>query len=188
MKQYNLFLYLAIALGRLAGAAPTADLQDAQSTSDLSLTADHALLEARQVRTADCRPRLSCSYDQIEAQPMDWRLGYLRTIQSSYLSTYNSGTQCKAIEGNIVFMLEVQLGNPKTWISCVNAGLIEAIQNAAANIVGLHSRDGGNPGVKYWAAFFRKQRAGGYNSDRNVSSLHKSYEQCMWAVVVLTGC
>lgn len=80
MKQYNLFLYLAIAVGRLAGAAPTVDLQDAQSTSDLFITADHALLEARQVRTADCRPRLSCSYEQIEAQPMDWRLDLFEQV------------------------------------------------------------------------------------------------------------
>ncbi|KAH7085045.1 hypothetical protein BKA63DRAFT_8750 [Paraphoma chrysanthemicola] len=98
---------------------------------------------------------------------MEWRLGYLRGIQSGYLANYNSGTQCKSVEGNIAFMIEIQLGSPKTWISGVNAGLIEAIQNGVAILIGLRVTDGGNPGAKYWASFFKKQRTGGYASDRN---------------------
>ncbi|KAF2035408.1 hypothetical protein EK21DRAFT_84479 [Setomelanomma holmii] len=160
MKQYNLFLFLSIALSWVAGAVPTAELLGAEAF-------EHAALDARQVSTTDCRRGLSCSYDYIEMQPMDWRLGYLKTIQSGYLPTYNSGTQCKAVEGQITFNQEAQLGSPKTWKSCVNAGLIEAIQLAVGNLVGLYSRDGGNPGVKYWLAFFRKQRAGWYTTDRN---------------------
>ncbi|KAH7094696.1 hypothetical protein FB567DRAFT_586048 [Paraphoma chrysanthemicola] len=167
MKHYNFFLFVALALSKLTGAAPTTDHHDTQGALLSSTIADHALLEARQISTQDCRRGLNCGYDYIESQPMEWRLGYLRGIQTGYLTNYNSGTQCKAVEGNIAFMLELQLGSPKTWISGVNAGLIEAIQNGVAILIGLRVTDGGNPGAKYWAAFFRKQRSGGYANDRN---------------------
>jgi hypothetical protein len=96
------------------------------------------------------------------------RLDYVKTMQSSFFGTLKATNQFRAIEGVITFFMSNGLGKPKSWISYVDAGIVEGIQNGGANVLGLHNKDGGNPGTAKWAEFFRTMKAGGYAS-RDVS-------------------
>ena len=98
---------------------------------------------------------------------MDARLAYVRTMESNFFGPLNAGNQFRAIEGVITFFSQNNLGRPNSWVSYVDSGIVEAIQNGGANVLGLHSKDGGNPGTKLWADFFRTMKAGGY-ADRDV--------------------
>ncbi|KAF2820280.1 hypothetical protein CC86DRAFT_387318 [Ophiobolus disseminans] len=110
----------------------------------------------------DCRKTLSCTFAQIEATSMDTRLAYMKAMQANFFGPLNAGNQFRAIEGVITFFSQNNLGAPNSWVSYVDAGIVEGIQNGGANVLGLHSKDGGNPGTALWADFFRKMKAGGY--------------------------
>jgi len=95
---------------------------------------------------------------------MQERLDYVRYMQTSFFGRLNAGNQFRAIEGVITFFVKNNLGRPGSWISYVDTGIIEAIQNGGAIVLGLGSRSTGNPGTEKWAAFFRQMKAGGYAS------------------------
>lgn len=102
---------------------------------------------------------------------MSDRLAYVRYMQSNFFVTLDAGDQFRAIEGVISFFIQETLGKPDSWISFVDTGIVQAIQNAGANALGIHSATGGNPGTTKWADFFRRMNAGGY-SERDVGHQH----------------
>lgn len=102
--------------------------------------------------------------------PMSTRLSYVKTMQSSFFGPLNATNQFAAIEGVIHFFINNNLGQPESWASYVDAGIVEGIQNGAANVVGLRQTDGKNPGTEPWARFFETMEGGGY-VDRDVSAL-----------------
>jgi hypothetical protein len=116
----------------------------------------------------DCRKDLSCSFAEIELMSMSTRLAYVRTMQSKFFGPLKASNQFRAIEGVIQFFISNNLGKSNTWISYVDAGIVEAIQNGGGNTLGLHSRVGGNPGTQPWEQFLLTMKNGGYPS-RGVS-------------------
>jgi hypothetical protein len=112
---------------------------------------------------------LSCTFAEIEAMSMTARLDYVKTMQSKFFGPLKAGNQFRAIEGVITFFIQNNLGKPNTWASYVDAGIVEGIQNGGANTLGLHKKDGGNPGTKLWADFFQTMKGGEYVS-RDVSA------------------
>jgi hypothetical protein len=128
-----------------------------------------ASIAAAIVPRADCRTNLSCSFTQLAAMPMSTRLSYVKTMQSSFFGPLNATNQFAAIEGVIHFFINNNLGQPESWASYVDAGIVEGIQNGAANVLGLRQTDGKNPGTEPWARFFETMEGGGY-VDRDVSA------------------
>ncbi|KAF1926896.1 uncharacterized protein M421DRAFT_422141 [Didymella exigua CBS 183.55] len=93
---------------------------------------------------------------------MPTRLDYVNSMQSSFFAPLNAGNQFAANEGVIQFFISNNLENPHSWVSAVDAGIVEGIQNGGAIALGLHSNTGSNPGTASWTAFFQTMKAGGY--------------------------
>ena len=127
---------------------------------------------------ADCRNDLSCTFTQLAAMPMSTRLAYVQTMQSSSFGALNATNQFAAIEGVIQFFINNDLGEPESWASYVDAGIVEGIQNGGANALGLRQSDGGNPGTKPWMQFFETMEGGGY-ADRDVRDCDYQHAQCI---------
>lgn len=112
----------------------------------------------------ECRKTLSCTFAQIEKTSMQERLDYVRYMQSDHFGPLKSGNQFRAIEGVIRFFMGKNLGAPGTWVSYVDAGIVEGIQRGGAVALGLSTEDGNNPGTRLWADFLRKMKAGSLNN------------------------
>jgi len=95
---------------------------------------------------------------------MQERLDYVQFMQSEFFGPLNANNQFRPIEGVITFFVNNDLGHPDSWISYVDTGIIEAIQNGGAIALGISTNTGGNPGSIKWAGFFETMQAGGYGS------------------------
>ena len=91
---------------------------------------------------------------------MQERLGYVRTMQSDFFQALDSSNQFRAIEGVILFFISKNLGEVGSWVSYVDAGIVEGIQRGGAIALGMGTETGGNPGSEKWADFFRRRKAG----------------------------
>ncbi|KAH8728337.1 hypothetical protein GQ44DRAFT_824170 [Phaeosphaeriaceae sp. PMI808] len=112
----------------------------------------------------DCQKTLSCSLAEIEALSTKTRLAYIKNMQADFFGPLNAGNQFRAIQGVVQFLSTDNLGNPNSWISYIDASILEGIQNGGANALGLHNNDGGNPGTKLWAEYLRTMKRGGYST------------------------
>ncbi|KAF2174681.1 hypothetical protein K469DRAFT_458874, partial [Zopfia rhizophila CBS 207.26] len=117
--------------------------------------------------TDDCKKTLSCTFTQIEVMSMQERLDYVRTMQSKFFGPLDSSNQFRAIEGVIMFFQRKNLGQMGSWVSYVDAGIVEGIQRGGAIALGMGTETGGNPGSEKWADFLRRKKAGELNN-RNV--------------------
>lgn len=115
-----------------------------------------------------CWKTLSCSFATIEKSSMASRLRYVRYMQAKKFGPLKAGNQFRAIEAVIDFFIKKKVGQPGTWISYVDAGIVEGIQRGAAISLGTSKATGGNPGSQLWADFFNRLKSGGLNN-RNVS-------------------
>lgn len=154
MKVHLLSLLFSLAL------CPSASVAAAIGSSVTDSVLDRAF--------SDCRNDLSCTFAEIEAMSMSTRLDYIRTMQSDFFRPLNAGNQFRAIEGVITFFIQNDLGKPNSWASYVDASIVEGIQNGGANALGLHTKEGDNPGTKPWTQFLQTMESGGY-ADRDVS-------------------
>lgn len=93
-------------------------------------------------------------------------------MQSNFFGPLNSGNQYRAIEGVIKFFLNNNLGTPKSWISYVDAGIIQGIQGGGALVLGLPSAKYaiGVTGASEWQTFLRAMQFGTL-ANRNVSHI-----------------
>lgn len=106
-----------------------------------------------------CWTKLSCSYHQIESMSMPTRLSYVRYLEDRFVPL-KSSTQFRAIEGVIQFFIDEGIGGPGTWVSYVDAGIVEAIQRGGAIALGIGKSEGGNPGSAKWAEFLTNMKNG----------------------------
>jgi hypothetical protein len=95
------------------------------------------------------------------------RLAYVRYMQSDFFGPLKASNQYRAIEGVITFFQNNNLGAPESWVSYVDAGIVEGIQRGGAIALGKTFGTGGNPGADLWADFLRGMRDGTLN-DRSV--------------------
>lgn len=115
----------------------------------------------------ECQKSLSCSFSEIGSLTMSSRLKYLRHMESKFFHRVNARDQFRNIEGVISFFDKFNLGAPESWISYVDAAILESIQRGGAIALGLSSETGGNPGSELWASFLRGMRDGTLD-DRSV--------------------
>lgn len=110
--------------------------------------------------TPACWASLSCTFAEIESSSMSSRLEYVRYMQSAHFGPLKATNKFRAIEGVIEFFLAKSIGAPGTWVSYVDAGIVEAIQRGGAIALGTSSETGGNPGAQKWADYLRRVRNG----------------------------
>ncbi|KAL9045518.1 MAG: hypothetical protein Q9214_001451 [Letrouitia sp. 1 TL-2023] len=116
--------------------------------------------------TPACWKNLSCSFHEIEDMNMDTRLEFVRYMEAVHFDKLNSANQFRPIEGVITFFIDENLGSPGSWVSYVDAGIVEAIQRGGAIALDLGSFDGGNPGSPKWNTFLTEMKNGELD-DRN---------------------
>jgi hypothetical protein len=128
----------------------------------------HPALTPRQNSWPGCQTTLSCNFWHIESSSMQARLDYMQYMQDTHFGPLNASTRFRAIEGVIKFFLSENLGAPGSWVSHVDAGIVEGIQSGAAASLGLPVAQSAppandNPGIAVWAAYYAGQhRSGGY--------------------------
>lgn len=110
--------------------------------------------------TPACWASLSCTFAEIESSTMTSRLEYVRYMQSEHFGPLKATNKFRAIEGVIEFFLAKNIGAPGTWVSYVDAGIVEAIQRGGAIALGTSSETGGNPGAQKWGDYLRRVRNG----------------------------
>lgn len=116
-----------------------------------------------------CWTGLECSFHRIEDMSLSTRLLYVQYMETRFIPL-NAGNQFRAIEGVIKFFISKGLGGPGTWVSYVDAGIVEGIQRGGAIALGIGKSEGGNPGSALWADFLTKMKHKDLK-DRNVSRL-----------------
>ncbi|EEP81054.1 predicted protein [Uncinocarpus reesii 1704] len=107
-----------------------------------------------------CWNSLDCSMGQIEAMKMKDRLAFLQFMARWKLGPLVSVNQFRAVEGTMDFFIRKSIGGQKTWMSYVNAAVVEAIQRGAAISLDESQNTGGNPAALKWADYFDQRKAG----------------------------
>lgn len=110
---------------------------------------------------SDCLTGLDCDAEEIDAMTMADRLAFVRGLQARHASLLVAGfNKWRNIEGVLEFFRDRQIGAQGTWMSYVDAGILEAIERGTAIARGLSTDDFGNPGAKLWASYLDRLRHG----------------------------
>ena len=107
-----------------------------------------------------CWASLSCSFPEIEASDLQSRLQYVRYMQSSRFGPLKAGNKFRSVEAVIDWFISQNEGKKGSWVSYVDAGIVEGIQRGAAIALGKSTATGDNPGSQLWATYFKKLKAG----------------------------
>jgi hypothetical protein len=108
----------------------------------------------------DCTSTLDCSFDEINTMSMPERLEFVRDMQSGPAAQLGAPDRWRNIEGVITFFADHDLGHPGSWVSYVDAGIVEGIQRGIAIALGRSADTGGNPGSAKWASYLTRLSTG----------------------------
>jgi len=108
----------------------------------------------------DCTSTLDCTLDEINEMSMPERLEFVRDMQSGPAAELGATDRWRNIEGVITFFVDRGLGEPGTWVSYVDAGIVEGIQRGIAIALGWSADTGGNPGSAKWASYLTRLAGG----------------------------
>ncbi|KAI5302587.1 hypothetical protein KEM56_000545, partial [Ascosphaera pollenicola] len=117
-----------------------------------------------------CWGDMSCSFLDIESMSMPDRLSFLKYIIVHKLTLLDAADQAGAEEGMMNFMIGKKLSHTKTYLSCLNAAVLESVQRGAAIALNISRDTGGNPASPKWAKFFIQYQRGQLD-DRNYHDL-----------------
>ncbi|MGP4102221.1 hypothetical protein [Nonomuraea sp. KM90] len=99
---------------------------------------------------------LDATADAIDQMSMDDRLVFLRSIREGPAAAQlGASDRWRNLEGVITFFRDQAMGTPGTWVSLVNAGVLEGVQRGLA-IASGHTDDFGNPGARAWADYLAR--------------------------------
>lgn len=112
------------------------------------------------VAAPDCKSTLDCTVDEINEMSMPERLEFVRDMQSGPAAALGATHRWRNIEGVITFFVDHDLGAPGTWVSYVDAGIVEGIQRGIAIALGWSTDTGGNPGSAKWASYLTRLSTG----------------------------
>lgn len=107
-----------------------------------------------------CTSTLDCTVDEINQMSMADRLQFVQDIQSGPAAALGATDRWRNIEGVITFFRDRGFGAPDTWVSYVDAGIVEGIQRGVAIALGWSTETGGNPGSQKWATYLTKLSTG----------------------------
>jgi hypothetical protein len=92
---------------------------------------------------------------------MQQRLEFVQAMQRGPGAKFGAQTRWRNIEGVITFFRDHNWGNtPGSWVSYVDAGIVEGIERGLAIALGRKGGDFGNPGSKLWASYVTRLKAG----------------------------
>lgn len=100
-----------------------------------------------------CATELDCTAADIDLMTMDQRLDFLRALQSGPAAELGASDRWRNIEGVIAFFRDRGLGAPGTWVSHVDAAILEGVERGIAIALGRSTDGFGNPGSARWAAY-----------------------------------
>ncbi|MEU6130736.1 hypothetical protein ABZ805_16310 [Saccharopolyspora sp. NPDC047091] len=110
---------------------------------------------------AECARTLDCSALELDRLPLPERLVFVRAVQDEIAVEYVPGFRhWRNIEGIIRFFAENGFGAPGSWVSYVDAGILEGVERGAAIALGRSADDFGNPGARLWADYLRRMHRG----------------------------
>ena len=118
------------------------------------------LAPATAVAAPACTSTLDCTVEEINEMSMADRLEFVRDMQSGPATALGASDRWRNIEGVITFFRDRNLGAPNTWVSYVDAGIVEGIQRGIAIALGWSTETGGNPGSAKWATYLTKLSTG----------------------------
>ncbi|RZS41193.1 hypothetical protein EV193_103513 [Herbihabitans rhizosphaerae] len=111
-----------------------------------------------------CAATLACGLDDIDKMTMSDRLDMVRLIESGptaeYLGADIDPGRWRNIEGIVTLFRNHGLGARGSWVSYVDAGIIEGLERGLAIASGRGTDTGGNPGSQLWAEYLVKLKAG----------------------------
>lgn len=107
-----------------------------------------------------CTSTLDCTVDEIDAMSMADRLEFVQDMQSGPAAALGASDRWRNIEGVITFFRDNNKGAPGTWVSYVDAGIVEGIQRGIAIALGWSTETGGNPGSAKWASYLTRLSSG----------------------------
>lgn len=112
------------------------------------------------VAAPSCTSTLDCTVAEINEMSMAERLDFVRDMQSGPGAQLGATDRWRNIEGVITFFRDRGLGAPGTWVSYVDAGIVEGIQRGMAIALGWSTETGGNPGSAKWASYLTRLSTG----------------------------
>lgn len=105
-----------------------------------------------------CATTLSCSAEEINLLSMAERIEFVQAMSTGPAAALLPGyaPRWRNIEGVIDFFRDEGIGEPGSWISYVDAGILEGIERGLAIALGRSTETGGNPGSELWARYLTK--------------------------------
>ncbi|GAB3297204.1 hypothetical protein [Parasphingorhabdus pacifica] len=108
-----------------------------------------------------CAATLDCTAAELDTLPLSERLVFIRAVQDRVAEEYIPGFRhWHNIEGIIRFFDENGFGAPGSWVSHVDAGILEGIERGVAIALGLSEDGFGNPGSELWADYLVRLQRG----------------------------
>lgn len=105
----------------------------------------------------DCAAELDCSVEELDELSMSDRLDLVRAISAGpvarFLGDEIDHGRWRNIEGIITLFRNEAIGARGSWVSYVDAGIVDGVQRGVAIATGTHTDDGGNPGARPWADY-----------------------------------
>jgi hypothetical protein len=109
---------------------------------------------------AECAAALDCTLAEIDLMSMPDRLEFVRLMQSGPAAQLGATDRWRNIEGVITFFRDHGMGAPGTWVSYVDAGIVEGVERGIAIALGRSQDEFGNPGSRKWANYLTRLHAG----------------------------
>lgn len=102
-----------------------------------------------------CSATLTCTAEDINAMSIPVRLAFVRAMSAGPAAQLLPGrsSRWRNIEGVLEFFGERGLGAPGSWVSYVDAGIVEGIERGLALALGRGGGDFSNPGSALWADY-----------------------------------
>lgn len=111
--------------------------------------------------SVDCATRLDCGVADLDVMSIAERLDFLRALQRGPASALVPGfDRWRNIEGVLEFFADGHTGQPGTWMSLVDAAILEGAERGTAIALGVARDTFGNPGALLWASYLTQLRAG----------------------------
>lgn len=112
----------------------------------------------------ECAATLDCGLAEINLMTMSDRLDLVRAMEAGpvaeFLSDGTDPGRWRNIEGIITMFHNQSLGAPDSWVSYVDAGIVEGVERGVAIATGRGTDTGGNPGSQPWADYLTQFKAG----------------------------
>jgi hypothetical protein len=105
---------------------------------------------------AECAAALDCTVEEIDQLTMAERLEFVQLMESGPAAELGASDRWHNIEGVITFFRDNDLGPAGSWVSYVDAGIVEGIQRGIAISSGRSADTGGNPGSQKWASYLTR--------------------------------